>query len=35
MSNETKVGIFVVAIIITFIVLLLKIGELNLSKPDT
>lgn len=35
MSNETKVGIFVVAVVIAFIVLLLKIGDLNLSKPDT
>lgn len=35
MSNETKVGIFVVVIIITFILLLFKIGDLNLSKPDT
>lgn len=35
MSNETKVGIFVVAIIITFLVLLFETGELDLSKPDT
>jgi phospholipid/cholesterol/gamma-HCH transport system substrate-binding protein len=35
MSNEAKVGIFVVAIIITFIVLLYKIGDLGLPRKDT
>lgn len=35
MSNEAKVGLFVVAIIVVFIVLAFKIGELSLSKKDT
>lgn len=35
MSNEVKVGIFVVFIFIIFVVLSVKIGELNLSKKGT
>ncbi len=35
MTNEAKVGLFVVAIIMAFLLLTYEIGELNLSKPDT
>ncbi|HVN72590.1 MAG TPA: MlaD family protein, partial [Desulfomonilia bacterium] len=35
MSNEVKVGIFVVFILIIFVVLSIKIGELNLTKKGT
>ena len=35
MSNEARVGIFVVFILIIFFVLSVKIGELNLTKKGT
>ena len=35
MSNEAKVGIFIVIVIIIFIVLSMKIGELSFSKKAT
>jgi phospholipid/cholesterol/gamma-HCH transport system substrate-binding protein len=35
MSNEARVGIFVVIILVIFIVLSVKIGELNLTKKGT
>ncbi len=35
MNNEAKVGLFVVAIIITFIALAFQIGELNFGKKAT
>ncbi|HNY64161.1 MAG TPA: MlaD family protein [Deltaproteobacteria bacterium] len=35
MSNEAKVGMFVVAIVVTFVVLLYQIGDLNLNRKGT
>jgi phospholipid/cholesterol/gamma-HCH transport system substrate-binding protein len=35
MSNEVRVGIFVIVILIIFVVLSMKIGELNFSKKST
>jgi phospholipid/cholesterol/gamma-HCH transport system substrate-binding protein len=35
MTNEVKVGIFVVCVIITFIALVYEIGDLNLTKKPT
>lgn len=35
MSNEAKVGIFIVAIVITFVVLSFTIGELDLTRKKT
>ena len=35
MSNEARVGIFIVIVIIVFIVLSVEIGELSFSKKKT
>ncbi|MDI9541323.1 MAG: MlaD family protein, partial [Pseudomonadota bacterium] len=35
MSNEAKVGIFIVAVVAVFVVLSFTIGELDLTRRDT